>query len=182
MQGARRSFDTASTHTTPPLFGGGIGEIHPRIADKMRLVLSADDEPAYLDEAAASALAEARVQYAGMVGDGAGRFLPLGEHKTIWFTWTGTRAQLTLRAALLASSFDAKDEEIAFMMPLDLNAAQAAVRSLVGTLADRDRVARAVLPKAIRKYDHLLSDELLTVAILRDRLDFETARRIVSQS
>ena len=105
----------------------------------------------------------------------------MGDHKAIWFTWTGTRAQLTLRAALAASGVDAEDEEVAFVMPLDMQAARGAVRSLVATLADRDRVAGAVLPKASRKYDHLLSDELLTVGILRDRLDFDTARRITSE-
>ena len=66
------------------------------------------------------------------------------------------------------------------MLPLDEEQARAAVRSLAEYLADRRQVAGAVEPKAFRKYDYLLSDELLTEALLRDRLDFDTAVRVAA--
>jgi ATP-dependent Lhr-like helicase len=159
----------------PPLFGGGIGDIHPKIVERMQSVLTATDEPAYLDTEARAALARARAEYERLSDGGRSRFVGLGRTKTIWFTWAGSRAQLTLAAALRCAGVDARDAEIAFELPGTVGDAQAIVRSLAAALADPEAVAAAVAPKAFRKYDHLLDEDLLTRAVLQDRLDFDTA-------
>ncbi|MFA4860676.1 DEAD/DEAH box helicase [Methanoregula sp.] len=96
-----------------PIFSGiGEPEIHPKIREKMREIVTSDYAPAYLNPSAQTMLREAQ-HAAREAGLAENPFVVEGVH-TYWFTWTGSAKHRTLLT--LGKEFTGlhvEDEEIA---------------------------------------------------------------------
>lgn len=164
-----------------PKFGGGTGEIHPRIREKMRDVLLSTAHYAYLDQSGQQVLDQAR-RTASDAGIGRSRFLPLGQHKCAIFTWTGSRLQQTLALCLQDKGLDVVDEGIGF----SCDASEAAARTAWDAAAAAgpshfpplDEESLRFLPR--RKYDEFLGLPLVEKAYVKGWLDFAGARALLT--
>lgn len=164
-----------------PKFTGGVGEVHPRVREEMSLLLQSEGELRYLDIVAAKALGAARVSSVqrGLAKRG---LIKVGQDRTAWLTWTGTRAQRTLIAMLSASGVDARDRTIAIECRIPAADLQALLVAAEKHLSALEYLAEQVYPKQERKYDYLLSDDLLEESIAIDRLDPSTARQVLTDT
>ena len=79
----------------PPKFAGGGGEIHARIREEMRRVISNEADFEYLDATGSEFLRVGRSAFRD-VGGLESPFIATGDRSCLWFTWTGTRVQRTL--------------------------------------------------------------------------------------
>ena len=70
----------------PPPFGGGGGQVHDRIVEKMKEVLSDDRVPRYLDKGAARLLQDARSEFRRLRLDSRS-VCSLGERNYLVATW-----------------------------------------------------------------------------------------------
>ena len=96
----------------PKYFGGGGAEIHPKIREKMREIVTSDYVPTYLNQQAQAMIREAQhaAREAGLLKN---PFVVDGNF-TYWFTWTGSAKHRTLFT--LGKEFvglHVEDEEIA---------------------------------------------------------------------
>jgi len=175
-QVAHVDLERAEIHVIPaagrkrPLFLGGPGEIHDRVRERMREVLRESRAYPYLNSVGTQLLVHAR-QAAAEAGACDHPLIAASNRQTLWFTWTGTRKQTTLVAMLAAAGVAGVDRGAV----IDVEAPIGDVRSLIGSFvnapADVTTIAACVQPKFRRKYDRLLSNDLLDVAIARDMLD-----------
>lgn len=162
-------------HVTPargwkrPRFGGGPGDVHPAIRQRMRQVLAGSNKLAYLDPVAQALLDEAR-HAAALSGLLACAIIPLGPRRCAVMTWTGTRIQQTLQAMFAASGIGTDDEGIALVLGLPEAETRAAVTRISGIQCNPEALASFVTTRR-RKYDSLLTDALLDLSIARGWLD-----------
>ena len=158
----------------PPVFLGDLGEIHDRVRERMREVLRESRAYPYLNSIGAQLLGHAR-QAAAESGATQHPLIALSDRQTLWFAWTGTRNQRTLVAMFSAAGAIARDRGVA----IDVTAPVDEVRSLIGSFvkspADVLAIAANIQPKYRRKYDRLLDEDLLDVAIARDTIDIASA-------
>lgn len=166
---------------------GKYGEIHTRILERMKKVLSEDTEYQYLDQNAKHRLQKARntARNTGMLEHS---MVHLGGYKWCFFPWLGTRSFRTLKRALsyIAPRFGITSVEsggsnyIVFRMengdPISL------LDSLALCLKDQDipefLVSQNEFP-AMEKYDQYIPANLLRHAFASDRLNVpETFERI----
>jgi ATP-dependent Lhr-like helicase len=155
-----------------PVFLGGGAEMHGRVARRMRELLEGEATFSFVDDTGARLLEEAR--------DACRSFplplVPLGDERTAWLPFTGSRAMETLRAMLAASGWMATGRRAALILPLPEGRARKAIDDAAEHLGDPARLAAHVRPRRRRKHDPLLDDELLVISIERDGLDLEGAR------
>ena len=83
----------------PPPFGGTSGQVHDRIIEKMRAVLSENEIPTYLDNVATRLLESARSEFLRLKLDGRS-ICSLGEKSALVATWAGTIKTSTLALKL----------------------------------------------------------------------------------
>ena len=95
---------TADQTGRPPLFGGGGGLIHDRVAEKMKEVLSGAGVPVYIDRTAAGLLEDARseCQRLDVVRD---PICQIGERSYLIATWAGTVKTSSLAVVLRAMGY-----------------------------------------------------------------------------
>ncbi len=158
-----------------PLFSGNAGALHARIRQRMRDVLSSDTDYVYLTDMARRLLFHARrvAAEAGILTD---PLLTLSRERTLWFTWAGTNTQITLMAILNAAGFSAHDRDVAIEITLPKAKVSELIQQLTSARLNPRRIAAGVRPKLRRKYDYLLTDELLDTVLVRDALDIKGAR------
>jgi hypothetical protein len=163
-----------------PKFTGGPGEVHPKVRQKMREVLAGEVSYAYLNSQAAELLAYARksVTHAGVCTQ---PLLELGPRRSALMTWTGSRIQDTLMAMFRMRGFNCGDEGIALTFNLSVDALRDALQDLLARPWDPRQLARQVYPRQRRKYDWLLSDELLDECISCGALDCDGALRLLQE-
>ncbi|HNQ22141.1 MAG TPA: DEAD/DEAH box helicase [Phycisphaerae bacterium] len=172
--------ERAEIHVSPaagrkrPLFLGGPGEVHNRIRQHMREVLTAQTEYAYLCPTAAGLLACARAA-AHESGVTIRPLLRLATRSALWFTWIGTRAQRTLLAQLARLNVEACDRGVAIEIAASLGDCWEIIAQLMACEADALVTAAHVQPKERRKYDSLLPPGLLDRGIAADLLDVPAA-------
>jgi ATP-dependent Lhr-like helicase len=164
-----------------PSFAGSAGpDLHPRIHEKMREILSDTKMPVYLDQMAKEMLQEAR-NFARESGILHNPFFRNG-NDTIWFTWSGTRVNRTLLGLGLYNELRVSDEGIALtfekMRDMDI---QAYYRQFILELPDPIELAQGFPVKAVEKYDVLLANELLCAAFARNYLDLPGALAAIEQ-
>lgn len=172
----------AEVHVAPatgrkrPLFLGGPGEIHDRVRQKMRDILRSSCRFAYLNVDGSRLLDHARAaaNHAGLMDS---PLFKVSDRKTLWFTWTGTRKQTTLVAMFASAGVDAMDRGVAIEIGAPADDVCALLKSFIASPADALAIATHVQPKYRRKYDRLLSDDLLNIAIALDTLDIPGALR-----
>ncbi|HOD81585.1 MAG: putative ATP-dependent helicase Lhr [Planctomycetes bacterium ADurb.Bin126] len=163
-----------------PSFAGGLGDVHPMIRRKMRQVLTEDKAYAYLDEQAASLLADARAaaRSADICRQGV---VALGPRKTAVFTWTGTRVQATLQAMLAGCGVASQDEGIALVLGVSEDEARSRIKEIARQEHNPLEVAQMVQPKERRKYDWLLGEDLLNISLARGWLDLDGAAAVLAE-
>ena len=143
----------------------------------MREVLNTEHGYVYLNPAAAELLAHARrvAVESEVLTDS---LFPLSRGRTLWFTWAGTNTQITLAALLAAEGVNVVNRDVAIELRLPKREAYRTIARLASSEPDPRRIAAVVQPKLRRKYDYLLSDQLLDAVLMRDVLDLEGAVRV----
>jgi len=164
-----------------PLFAGTTGpDLHPRIHEKMREILSDTNVPIYLDKVAKDMLSEARtfaresnILHHPFFKDG---------NDTIWFTWCGTRVNRTLLGLGLHKRLNVSDEGIALvfenMSERDIHAYYS---QYILEQPDPVKLAQYFPVKAMQKYDVFLTYDLLCESFARDYLDMSTALKAIKK-
>ena len=107
---ARRVGVTPAKGWKPPQFAGGIGHLHPVVAQRMRRVLQGGQEFAYLNEAAAGYLAKARQSFAdaGLRENDT----VVGLHGVEWFPWQGGRVLQTLQLCAKVDGINVERDDL----------------------------------------------------------------------
>lgn len=161
-----------------PKFAGGPGEVHEKVRQKMREVLTSQKIYAYLNKEAGALLADARnvAQASGICQQS---ILALGPRETAVMTWTGSRTQDTLAAMLRLHGIKCHDEGIALVLSLPEDDARRRLTDITAQHIPSLKLARLVEPRIRRKYDSLLNDALLDVSITRGWLDLNGAKTIM---
>jgi len=164
-----------------PSFAGSAGpDLHPRIHEKMREILSNTKVPVYLDQVAKEMLQEART-FAGESDILRYPFFRNG-NDTIWFTWCGTRANRTLQGLGLYKELDVIDEGIALtfekMSKTDI---QACYSQYLLEQPDPIKLAERFPVKVMEKYDSFLTNELLCESFARNYLDMSGALEAIKR-
>ncbi len=163
---------------------GEFGEIHTKILERMRRVLTEDTVYPYLKENAAHRLDVARhvVKNTGMAEK---YIIHLGGYTYCMFPWLGTRSFRTLRKMISAVSpslgISGIDFEGCYYMTFRME--KAAQAELIQTLADSfgsgnydpvDLVSPKELP-SFEKYDEYIPGDLLRHAYATDKLNVKEA-------
>ncbi len=158
----------------PPSFSGDWGGVHDRLVATMRAVLASTEIPAYLDAEAARLLAEARSAWVDLrlaetsiVADGSGVLL---------FPWVGTRKLETFALALTARGFLAGTGRHAIAVD---NCSAEGVRAALEALSrepppDPRAIVEHVSKPERAKFDHFLTEDLMNLVVLAERLDIES--------
>ncbi len=161
-----------------PRFAGAAADVHPRIRQRMREILADSRSFRFLDSTASDLLQAARaVARESRVCES--RLVTLGPQKTAVMTWTGTKVQQTLAAALSAVGYPCIDDELALTLSLSADRTSQVLADLARHELDPMSLAEFVQPRLLRKYDRFLDDGLLAVTIARDRLDVSEGMRIL---
>lgn len=160
-------------HITParrgerPIFGGGPAFVHHRIIDRMLRLLSSDEPVPYADAPAREALEAAR-RVAAERGVACRCIVPLGGKSCLWLTWSGWAEKRTYQALLASEGIVAEDETIALACDASAERVEEALSRAAATPPDLRKLAEYLQPKARRKYDDLLPDDLLNEGIARE--------------
>lgn len=170
-------------HGRPKFVGRG-GEIHSRVREEQRRILSTDECGAYIDSTGQRLLGEAQ-RFAREVGLTRGGLVSIGD-RTLIPTWTGTRVQKTLLALLeLSGVKDYNDEDIGVLIDAPPEEVTETLERLVAGEFEPLQVAELVAAEAPRKFDALLDEELLRISAAREIVDIpgaqEVARRVLEK-
>lgn len=161
-------------------FNGGGGNLHPRVADRMRTVLTASTQYTYLNETAASMLTAAR-SVATTAKVCASPLVSLDDETTAVMTWAGTRTTATLRAMLIAQGTEATGQGIALVVKRSLDDARERLRKLVESPLPETAVLEVLTGPSRAKYDDLLDPALLSQSLKRRWLDLPAATTLLQQ-
>jgi len=164
-----------------PLFSGSSGpDLHSRIHEKMREILSETSMPIYLDRMAKDMLQEAR-DFARESDILHNPFFRNGK-EVIWFTWCGSRINRTLLGLGLYKDLDVSDEGIALTFEkMSENRIMEFYGQFLQKQPDPVELASCFPVKAVEKYDCYLTDELLSEAFARNYLDLPGALKLISK-
>jgi ATP-dependent Lhr-like helicase len=168
----------------PPTFDGNGGNVHDRVREEMRRVLSENSPVVYLDKTAAAMLEEARAwfQFAEL---GTKRILADGAGVLI-LTWRGDWLNDALALLLTAKGCEATNEGISIRVS---SADLASVQQLLGEISEQAPPTAADLklnPKNLlkEKWDWVLPVDLLLRSFVSSELDLgpitSTAAALVS--
>lgn len=158
----------------PPIFRGAGGEIHNRVIEEMRAVLTDSDEPPYLDAAAKNLLKAARriATKAGVINPGV---VVCGD-SIRWFPWLGTRGLRTLALHATCANIAAQTDSLSIIYKkTDIDAWRQHLRSIVRGDHSALQLAQHMAIKAFEKFDDAIADDLLDLANAHDRLDLPSA-------
>jgi ATP-dependent helicase Lhr and Lhr-like helicase len=153
-------------------YSGGLGsDIHPRVREKMRELLTSNYIPEYLDENAKLMLKE--VQAAALeAGLTTGSFVIDGPY-TYWFTWTGSAKHRTLY--ILGKAFgelNVEDLEIALKFKgVSPSQIQTIYHSLLENCPSAEEIAATIQNISSEKYDQYLSKNLLIAGFAKKYID-----------
>ncbi len=153
-------------------YSGGLGsDIHPRVREKMRELLTSNYIPEYLDENAKLILKEAQAA-ALEAGLATGSFVIDGPN-TYWFTWTGSAKHRSLY--ILGKAFgglDVEDLEIALKFKgVSPSQIQDIYHSLLENCPSAEEIAAKIQNISNEKYDRYLSRNLLVAEFAKKYID-----------
>ena len=97
-----------------------------------------------------------------------------------WFTWTGTREQRLLVAALEMKGVEAVEESLALRVPMRAGDFLKFAKEVCSNFPTSRELARFIEPKQRRKYDRYLSDDLLEESLAADVESYEEALQLFS--
>ncbi len=167
---------------------GDRGEIHTRVLERMKRVLTEDTIYPYLKPSAAERLAQARL-LAKQTGFATQPLICLGGNRYCLFPWLGTRAIRTLKRLLVYFSreLDLTDVQYdgCYYLSFRTGCTQFMTRLLAcladDRLPDREKLLAASEYPAQDKYDSFIPPMLLKKAYARDRLDYTDIRRRLTE-
>ena len=164
----------------PTKFFGGSGEIHRRVREMMKSVLNSKKQFGYLNDGANDLLEQAR-GVANSTGLSNSDWVALGPNECLWFTWTGTKIQRTLRLICEKVNLKSQDCEIALQFPVGLQEAQEIIFKASKMTHEPIVLAQLFNAKQVRKFDEFVSIELLDQAIANDALDVAGAMQLLNR-
>ena len=165
----------------PPRFSGNGGGLHNRIAKEMKHVLEGAEQFAYIDRVAADMLASAR-QCFGELGLATRSVLPHADGVLV-FPWIGTQKLTTLTLAFLARDFRTTQFQHAIELQ-DCDAegvGQCLACWASGDLPTIETMMAGVSRPNVARFDHHLSQDLMTVVTVQERLDYGSLQEVASQ-
>jgi ATP-dependent Lhr-like helicase len=169
----KRVRGTSRTHFA----GGGYGDLHNRVVERMRRVLVEDDFYPYLTDRATARLKEARsmVRSTG-IADGP-CIISLGGNKIALLPWTGSRIVRTLSLRFAQTESTRASEEGFYLVISGTTAGPettlAALREIAGTRWNATDIAERLSPAFLKqkKYDEFLPTRLLQRAFATSSVD-----------
>jgi len=144
----------------PKYFSGAGAEIHPRIREKMREIVTSDYIPTYLDPQAQAMLREA--QHAAREAVLAENpFVVDGSH-TFWFTWTGSAKHRTLfTLGREFAGFQVEDEEIALKFKgVSPSQILEKYKEMLASCPSPEEIAEKFKGRTSEKYDQFVPENL----------------------
>ena len=167
---------------TPPSFDGvGSAELHDRVREEMRALLSSNEVTPYLDKQGAALLGEARTNYRRLDLDRT-RLLRLGDDVHI-VTWRGDRTNDTLALSLTMRKFTSGNEGLSVVVR---HRTIEEVGEALASLYDEPvigpiELAQSVDNKMVEKWDPVLPDELLNASFASARVDVHGMRQVLAE-
>jgi ATP-dependent helicase Lhr and Lhr-like helicase len=160
----------------PPRFASGGGVIHDRVRERMRQIYCSATIPTFLDPAARDLLAEARSNFHRLLLRE--RSLVEWGRDTVIFPWTGDRVQATLALLLAARGLTIMPDGVAItVVGGEATRVFDQLRNIgEGPPVDAVDLAKRAPNKVRDKYDHLLGEDLLSVAYAASQLDPQGAK------
>lgn len=164
-----------------PRFAGGIGGLHPRVAQQMKRVLSEDSGFPYVNTTATKLLNEARQAFAD-----AG----LAAHDTVvslsgveWFPWRGSRVLLTLELCAKADGLKTERDNLCIRYQ-KLSAAEfAAHRARIAAGSFTPGQLVTLVPDLKRdRFDEYVTEALLQAAFVSEVLDLSSTQAAAGES
>lgn len=158
-----------------PRFGGGIGNVHSTVTQRMRQILKDESGFPYLNERAIELLEQARETF---------RIAGLDQHDTVvtlngveWFPWNGSRVLLTLELCAKAAGIQTERNNLCLryqrLSPSDFAAHRADIAA--GKFAAADLIAH-VHDLQRDRFDEHLPEHLLQKAFAIEVLDLERSK------
>jgi ATP-dependent Lhr-like helicase len=157
----------------PKYSSGGGADIHTRIREKMREIVTTDYVPAYLDPQAQTMLMEAQhaAREAGLVEN---PFVVDGAH-TYWFTWTGSAKHRTLFT--LGREFmglNVEDEEIALKFKgVTPSQILEKYKEILASCPSPEEIAEKFQGRTSEKYDQYVPENLQITEYAKRYIDTE---------
>jgi ATP-dependent Lhr-like helicase len=162
----------------PPRFLGGSGQVHGRVREKMREALLGNAQFPYLDETSAELLEAARLT-ARTSGLSSRRVLDTADHTLLWFTWTGSNTQNTVRWFLESLRLKVTDHDIALEIPLALQDFAAVLSQFSVACPSAEELAESTKIRELRKFDRFLDESLLIQSLAADHIDIDGANQLI---
>jgi ATP-dependent Lhr-like helicase len=163
-----------------PVFRGAGGEIHNRVVEEMRIVLTESDEPPYLDSPAKILLRAART-VAKLTEVTSSGFVARDESLQ-WFPWLGTRALLTLELYARAKGLVVERDLLSLTYKgISIDCWRSHLECIMRNECSALELAQKMPNKTFEKFDDLLPEELLDEANAHDRIDLQAASSRASQ-
>ena len=157
----------------PKYFSGGGADIHTRIREKMREIVTSDYIPAYLNPQAQAMLREAQhaAQEAGLAEN---PFVVDGAH-TYWFTWTGSAKHRTLfTLGKEFSGLHVEDEEIALKFKgVSPSQIMEKYKEMFASCPSPEEIAEKFQGRTSEKYDQFVPENLQIAEYAKRYIDTE---------
>jgi len=178
---AKKVFLSPARGGKAPEFLGAGGELHTRVLQEMRAVLTEKGEPTWLNENAKLLLRAARTTAlkCGVIQND----VLVMPHRVQWFPWVGSRGLLTLKVYANAMSVAHELDKLSINYYVDSPEAFFDHLKEIANSSDQAcELARFIPVRAIQKYDDLLPNDLLDEANGHDYLDMNEAKDIARQA
>ena len=155
----------------PPMFAGGAGDLHDRVAEEMRSVYTGSSVPRYLDATARTLLKEGRAAFRRF-GLDESSLVQTGNDKTLIFPWQGTATTDTLFLALVEKGLIAAPRN---HVTIEVSAGIERVRESLQALATEPAPNAIALAGFVHnlvrdKYHPYLSKRLLQIDVAHGRI------------
>lgn len=168
-----------STHSRVPYFKGDRGEIHDRVVEEMRGVLTETGEPEWLDEQAKTLLRCSRSfgQRSGVVATG----IVVTQVGVQWFPWRGTKVIRTLELLARHDGVIPSVDQLSLTYPRWDEARLRQHWQAIAHFSDAPTVlSELMVSKCFEKFDAFVQPHLLNMANGRDHLDVTGARNLAA--
>jgi ATP-dependent Lhr-like helicase len=164
-----------------PEFLAAGGELHTRVLQEMRTVLTEESEPLWLNESATLLLRAARSTSVkcGLV-DSDVISMP---HRVQWFPWVGSRGLMTLKVYAASQGIAHEVDKLSVSYKVDSRAAFFDhLKAITQSTASASELASFAPVRAIQKFDEFLPGDLLNAAYGHDYLDLSEAKRVAQET
>lgn len=156
---------------TPPIFSGGLGRVHTKVRQRMRVLLESSDNLSYLDAVAQRFLNEARQFYSSR--NLTNKFFIDQGRELLLLTWLGDSANEAIACLLMRRGYVATPGSIGIEVQKGSRSTEDIVDALIDAAVDdppsMDILLKDIKNLRVEKWDWVLPDNFLreTYASLR---------------